>query len=66
LPADRANWNQLTLTKSPPEPVKVRKTVCTPVALPVRVVVTLPQDCQPPVLVIGTLAMTGPVVESSR
>jgi hypothetical protein len=36
------------------------------VAVPDRVVVTLPQDCQPPVLLIATLAMMGPVVESSR
>ena len=40
--------------------------MCTPVAEPDNVVVTLPQLCQPPVLLTGTLAMIGPVVESKR
>src|SRR4051812_27897251 len=62
----RANWNQLRLAKSPPEPVNVMNTVCTPVAEADRFVVTLPHTCQPPVLLTGTLAMIGPVVLSRR
>jgi hypothetical protein len=46
--------------------VNVTYTVCTPVAAAVRLVVRLTQDCQPPVLATGTLAITGPVVASSR
>ena len=53
--------NQLRLTNSPPEPVNVITTVCTPVTELVRLVVTLPQVCHPPVLLIGTLAITVPV-----
>src|ERR1044071_4358609 len=60
------NRNQLRLTNSPPDPVNVITTVCTPVTELVRLVVTLPQVCQPPVLLIGTLAITVPVALSSR
>jgi len=61
------NWNQFRLTTSPvPLVVKVMKTVCVPVAVPVRVVVAVVQLCQPPVLLTGTVAMIGPVVLSRR
>src|SRR6185436_17426871 len=65
-PAQRANWNQLRFTKSPPGPVNVMNSVCTPVTDCVRSVVTLPHDCQPPVLLTEKLLMIGPVVLSSR
>src|SRR6185312_8937243 len=61
------NCNQLRLTKSVPAvPVKVTYSRCTPVAVPDRLVVLEIHVCQPPVEVTGTLAMIGPVVESSR
>src|SRR5262245_8207507 len=59
--SQRANWNQLRFTKSPPGPVNVMNTVCTPVTDLVRFAVTLPHDCQPPVLLTEKLAMRGPV-----
>src|SRR5690348_15267964 len=63
--AYRLNWNQLRLPRSPAAlVVNVRYTVCTPVADPVRLVVRLTHVCQPPVLLTGTLASTGPVVLS--
>src|SRR5262245_7553692 len=40
--------------------------VCTPVTDAVRFVVTLPHDCQPPVLLTEKLPMIGPVTLSSR
>src|SRR2546429_9471505 len=62
----RANWNQLTLTKSAAVlPVKVTYSRWTPVAPPAGAV-TPAQVCQPPVGDTGTVATTGPVGLSSR
>src|SRR5437667_393698 len=66
-PGQRANWNQLRLTRSPAAlVVNVTTTVWMPVAAADSVVVVLTQFCQPPVLLTGTLAITGPVVLSRR
>ena len=55
------------LVKSDPAvPVKVRNTRCTPVAAALTDAVALCQDCQPPVGLTGTVAMTVPVVLSNR
>src|SRR4051794_9286860 len=58
--------NQLTLTKSPPGPENATYRRCRPAACAVTAALFVVQAVQPPVGVMGMLAMTGPVTLSSR